>query len=72
MYLKYKNIRQVKTTVIGLALVGVGLYYLLYNDAPESIIVFGMVGAGVAFVFMPDTLLNGLKRTIDKNGEKEW
>jgi F0F1-type ATP synthase assembly protein I len=72
MYLKYQNIRQIKTTIIGLVLIGVGLYYLLYNDAPESMIVFGMVGIGVAFVFMPDTLLDGLKNLINKNKNKEW
>ena len=72
MYLKYKNIRQLKTTVIGLGFIAASVYYMLYNDSPDSMIVFGVSALGMSMIFMPDTLLDGLKNVINKNKDKKW
>ena len=72
MYLKYKNVRQIKTTVIGLGFIAASVYYMLYNDSPDSMIVFGVSALGMAMLFMPDNLLGGLKSVIKKNKNKQW
>lgn len=71
MYLKYKNLRQIKTTVIGLALIAAGVYYIFHSDNPETIIVFGILGIGFSMLFMPDKLLEGLENFINNNKNKE-
>ena len=60
-----------KTTLLGLILIGVAIAYLILKDTHESIIVFGLIGAGVAFIFSPDVLLDAIKNFIIKNKNKE-
>lgn len=71
MKMELKNIMTcVKTTLIGLLLIGASLYYLIEKDG--ALLNFAVVlASGIALLFAPDTLISGLKSFIRKNKNKE-
>ena len=60
-----------KTTLLGLLLVGVDLYYLLEKDAEVFKFVILLI-VGVGFLFAPDTIIDGLKSIIKNNKNKKF
>jgi hypothetical protein len=60
-----------KTTLVGLLLVGVDLYYLLEKDAELFKFVILLV-IGIGFLFAPDTIVDGLKSVIKNNKDKKF
>jgi hypothetical protein len=60
-----------KTTLVGILLVGVDLYYLLEKDAELFKFVILLV-IGIGFLFAPDTIVDGLKSVIKNNKDKKF
>lgn len=57
-----KNLRQVKTTIMGLAAYAAGVAYVFYNEAPDYIVLSILLGGGTLLVFSPDSILTSLRR----------
>ena len=65
-----KNLRQVKTTIMGLAAYAAGVAYVFYNEAPDYIVLSILLGGGTLLVFSPDSLLTSLRR-LGRNKSNE-
>ena len=64
------NIKEWKTTLLGVLLIVVDIYYLLFLKY-DKITFFGVLAVSVALLFAPDNLIGGIKSLIDKNKNKE-
>lgn len=60
-----------KTTLVGLVLLLVDLYYLLEKDG-KPVIFFGVLLVSLGLFFAPDDLVKGIKNLIKKNQHKEF
>lgn len=69
--LHHKNLKQWKTTIVGLIMIIAAIAYIFYVDGHDKIIFFGSVAVGIALLFLPDALFGGLRKLITKNSEKE-
>ena len=70
--MNYRNIITCwKTTLMGILLVGVDLYYLLEKDAEVFKFVILLI-VGIGFLFAPDTIVDGLKSVIKNNKDKKF
>lgn len=59
-----------KTSLLGLALLGANVYYILFAQA--DIMIFSLLLlVSFALFFAPDDLVRGVKILIEKNQEKE-
>lgn len=59
-----------KTSVLGAVILIVNFYYLLEKNA-ELTPFLVLLGAGIALLFAPDTLIRGIKSLINKNKSKQ-
>ena len=60
-----------KTTILGLAILGIDMYYLLEKDA--EIFKFSvLLIVAVGFLFAPDTIIDGLRSIIKNNKDKKF
>lgn len=66
-----KNLTDWKTTFIGFILIGVSFIYLFIKDDIELTIFVMLLLIGIALLFAPDSLINGLKRFIKSNRDKK-
>lgn len=72
MKLSHKHIISCwKTTLLGLIFIASAIMYLILKENHESLIIFGLIGIGIAFIFSPDILIDALKNFIIKNKNKE-
>ena len=69
--LHHKNLKQWKTTVVGILMIAASIGYLFYVDAHDKIIFFGILAIGIVLLFLPDALFSGLRKLIAKNSDKE-
>lgn len=67
----FKNIKQAKTTVLGVICIVCSFVYLFYVEDLSSTIFFGLLGTGVSFLLLPDSILKGIESLISKNKGKE-
>lgn len=69
---KASNIKEIKSTIIGLVFLFVGFFYFykFWNEIDFRIF-FALLGIGISLLFVPDSLFNGLKSFINKNKNKE-
>lgn len=67
-----KNLREIKTTTIGIILIALSIFSYLYREYPDTVegIIFIL---GVAFLFFADdflkTLRLGIKRVITRKSK---
>lgn len=61
-----KNIKQWKTTSLGLFLIASSLAYLFLSEVIIVTIFAGLLTGGIALLFVPDTIIINLKRFINK------
>lgn len=54
--IKIKNIRDFKSSLLGLILIGVALYYLIHLERENNTIFFGLIIIGAFLIFAPDTI----------------
>jgi len=67
-----KNFRQGwKTTLIGLILLLVDIYYLIEKNG-SAMIFFGLLVVSFGLFFAPDDLIKGVKNLIKKNQDKQF
>jgi len=60
-----------KTTLLGLLILAVDMYYLLEKDA--EIFKFSiLLVVGVGFLFAPDSIIEGLRSVIKNNKDKKF
>ena len=60
-----------KTTLLGLLILAVDMYYLLEKDA--EIFKFSvLLIVGVGFLFAPDSIIEGLRSVIKNNKDKKF
>ena len=69
--MKLSNVNQIKTTILGIVIILADLYYWLHKADVNSTIFFGVLVVGIALLFLPDTLIGGLKALINKNKDNE-
>jgi hypothetical protein len=53
-----KDYKQVKTTVIGLVLIGTGIYCLVQGVTTDATVIGGFIVAGIMLVFASDRFIN--------------
>lgn len=66
------NLRQVKTTVIGLLILAVGIAYPIISDSPDVWILGILLIAGISMVFLPNDLLAAVKNLMKSNSGKKF
>lgn len=67
-----KNFKQGwKTTLIGLILLLVDIYYLTEKNG-SALIFFGLLVVSFGLFFAPDDLIKGVKNLIKKNQDKQF
>ena len=67
-----KNFKQGwKTTLIGLILLLVDIYYLTEKNG-SAMIFFGLLVVSFGLFFAPDDLIKGVKNLIKKNQDKQF
>ena len=60
-----------KTTLLGLLILAIDMYYLLEKDA--EIFKFSvLLIVGVGFLFAPDSIIEGLRSVIKNNIDKKY
>ena len=60
-----------KTTLLGLLILAIDMYYLLEKDA--EIFKFSvLLIVGVGFLFAPDSIIDGLRSVIRNNKDKKF
>ena len=60
-----------KTTLLGLLILTINMYYLLEKDA--EIFKFSvLLIVGVGFLFAPDSIIEGLRSVIKNNKDKKF
>ena len=60
-----------KTTLLGLLILTINMYYLLEKDA--EIFKFSvLLIVGIGFLFAPDTIVDGLRSLIKNNKDKKF
>lgn len=60
-----------KTTLLGLLILAIDMYYLLEKDA--EIFKFSvLLIVGVGFLFAPDSIIEGLRSVIRNNKDKKF
>jgi hypothetical protein len=60
-----------KTTLLGLLILAIDMYYLLEKDA--EIFKFSvLLIVGVGFLFAPDSIIEGLRSVIKNNKDKKF
>jgi hypothetical protein len=60
-----------KTTLLGLLILAIDMYYLLEKDA--EIFKFSvLLVVGVGFLFAPDSIIEGLRSVIKNNKDKKF
>jgi hypothetical protein len=60
-----------KTTLIGLILLLVDIYYLIEKNG-SAMIFFGLLVVSFGLFFAPDDLIKGVKNLIKKNQDKQF
>lgn len=65
------NIKEWKTTALGLILILSDLAYLFFVADHSMTIFFGLLVFGVALLFSPDNLISGIKKIIKTNENKK-
>lgn len=66
MSLKIKNVKYLKSTLIGFIILGFDLYYWVLIEETDSLILFGMIILGLGLIFSPDSIINNLINLINK------
>ena len=62
-----KNLKDIKTTIIGIAV----LVFTGYNfEKLESMPFYILIALGIAFLFLPDTLISGIKRLVTRKSKE--
>lgn len=61
-----KNLKEIKTTILGIILVGVASYYLLKIESPNYYVVGGLFAGGIGLLLAPDRLLRALFKKLNK------
>jgi len=60
-----------KTTLLGLLILAIDIYYLLEKDA--EIFKFSvLLILGIGFLFAPDSIIEGLRSVIKNNKDKKF
>lgn len=59
-----KNVKAFKSTLLGLALIGFGIYGMLHLATYNEYLVGGIILSGVILVISPDTYINLLEKVI--------
>ena len=57
-----KNIKEWKTTIMGMATFVAGIVYVFHNESPDYIVLSVLLGGGTLLIFSPDSLLTSLRR----------
>ena len=64
-----KNLKQKKTTVLGLLFLAVAFFGILKFESFNIYIFFTLLGAGILLLFSPETLINSLINFVKKNDD---
>jgi len=51
-------------SILGLVLIGVALYLIIYTADYNLYLVSGMLSAGILLFFVPDKFINGLEKIV--------
>lgn len=66
----FKNVlKEIKTTIVGTALMIFGGAYQWHQEDPQMYITAGAVLLGVAFWFFPDSIIGNIKRFLNRKGK---
>ena len=66
-----KNLKQIKTTILGLLFLGVAFFGILKFESFNIWIALSLIGAGILLLFSPDILITSLINFVKKNDEIE-
>jgi hypothetical protein len=69
--LRIKNLTHYKTTILGLLITVAAIAYPFFIEANPWI--YGIqICVGLALLFLPDTLIDTLRRLLQTNGNKKF
>lgn len=71
MGFKIKHLIHWQSTLLGIILIATAVSYVILKEDTDAIIFFGVLGLGIALLFLPDTLIRGLRNLVRKNQNKE-
>lgn len=62
--MKFSNIKALKSTVLGLGFIGVGLYLLINSITTDYYIVGGLLIVGLSLFFTGDKIIHRLEKFV--------
>lgn len=71
MAFKIKHLKHWQSTVLGILLIIGAILYIMYGENIDRIIFFGVLGIGIALLFLPNTFIRGLRSLVKSNQDKE-
>lgn len=61
-----KILKEIKTTILGIILLKIGIIYLLTIESPNVYLVGGLIVGGIGLILAPDRILNILFKKLNK------
>lgn len=66
------NLKELKTTILGIVILAASIVYVFLVDDVD-VWVFGiMICVGISFMFLPDVLVESLRKLLQNNSEKRF
>lgn len=65
------NVKQIKTTLLGLVLIGFGIYGILHLEEYNEYLIGGIILSGIVLVVSPDTYITLLEKAIGLKKNKD-
>ena len=66
-----KNLSSWKSTLVGILLILASLAYIFFKEEVKPIIALVLGGVGIALLFTPDSLFDGIKSFIGTNKDRK-
>jgi NhaP-type Na+/H+ or K+/H+ antiporter len=67
----FENVKSIKSTIIGIVLIGFAIYMLLHQQEFNLYFAGGLIIAGILLVLSPDTLIDIVKKKSDVDVKKK-
>jgi hypothetical protein len=62
--MKLRNFKQLKSSILGLVLITVGLYIVITSTDYNLYMISGLLVSGVLLLFVPDKFINSLEKVV--------